>query len=225
MPEPNQDPIVGRSGQKISDATVGRLSRYYRTLNNLYLGEIATVSSEELARRNHVTSAQVRKDFSFFGAFGKRGLGYNVNELRKNIARILGLNRKWHLALVGVGNIGQALINFKQFQEQSFHFTLLLDSDPQKIGKVHRGLEVKNLDNLAEEIRKAQVDIAIIAVTAEAAQKVADALVTAGVKAILNFAPISLFVPADVIVRNENMVMEIEHLSFFLTQANAKNKG
>ncbi len=209
---------AGKFGQKIADATVGRLSRYYRTLKQMESLGISTVSSEELAKKNNVTSAQVRKDFSFFGAFGRRGLGYNVRDLKHNIAKILGLDQEWHLALVGVGNIGRALLNFRQFQDQNFYFTLLLDSDPRKIGSRFNTLEVKNLDNLAEEIKKAHVDIAVLAVPAEAAQKVAEQLVDAGIKCILNFAPISLHVPSDVTVRNENMVMEIEHLSFDLTQ-------
>lgn len=209
---------AGRYGHKISDATVGRLSRYFRTLKHLEKSEIETVSSEELARRNNVTSAQVRKDFSFFGAFGRRGLGYNVRDLKRQLAKILGLDQEWHIALVGVGNIGHALLNFRQFEEHNFFFRLLLDSDPRKIGKKINNLEVKNLDNLPEEIKKAHVDIAVIAVPVNAAQKVTDALVKAGVKAIFNFAPISLFVPPDVIVRNENMVIEIEHLSFALKQ-------
>jgi redox-sensing transcriptional repressor len=209
---------AGKFGQKIADATVGRLSRYYRTLKQMESLGITTVSSEELAKKNNVTSAQVRKDFSFFGAFGRRGLGYNVRDLKRNIARILGLDQEWHLVLVGVGNIGRALLNFRQFQDQNFYFTLLLDSDPRKIGSRFNTLEVKNLDNLAEEIKKAHVDIAVLAVPAEAAQKVAEQLVDAGIKCILNFAPISLHVPSDVTVRNENMVIEIEHLSFDLTQ-------
>lgn len=211
-----------RYGQKISDATVGRLSRYFRTLKHLELSGIETVSSEELARRNNVTSAQVRKDFSFFGAFGRRGLGYNVRDLKQNISRILGLDQEWHLALVGVGNIGLALLNFKQFQEQNFYFRLLLDSDSNKIGKIINGLEVKNLDHLADEVRQEHVDIAVVAVPAEAAQKVANALVQAGVKAILNFAPITLIMPPAVTVRNENMVIEIEHLSFVLANTQTR---
>lgn len=208
----------GKLNHKISDATVGRLSRYYRTLKHLETQGVVTVSSEELARRNNITSAQVRKDFSFFGSFGRRGLGYNVRDLKKHITTILGLDQEWHLALVGVGNIGRALLNFQQFQEHNFFFTLLLDSDPRKIGARLNGLEVKSLDNLEAEISKSHVDIAVIAVPVSAAQKVTDALVAAGVKAILNFAPISLFVPPDVSVRNENMVIEIEHLSFALSQ-------
>lgn len=213
---------TGKFGQKIADATVGRLSRYYRTLKQMESLGITTVSSEELAKKNNVTSAQVRKDFSFFGAFGRRGLGYNVRDLKHNIAKILGLDQEWHLVLVGVGNIGRALLNFRQFQDQNFYFTLLLDSDPRKIGSRFNTLEVKNLDNLAAEIQKAHVDIAVLAVPAEAAQKVAEQLVDAGIKCILNFAPISLHVPSDVTVRNENMVIEIEHLSFDLTQRMTK---
>jgi len=207
-----------KASQKISDATVGRLSRYYRTLKHLETQGVVTVSSEELARRNNITSAQVRKDFSFFGSFGRRGLGYNVRDLKLNVGRILGLDQKWHLALVGVGNIGRALLNFQQFQEHNFLFTMLLDSDPRKIGARINGLEVRSLDNLPAEVKKSHVDIAVVAVPVAAAQKVTDALVDAGIKAILNFAPISLFVPPEVTVRNENMVIEIEHLSFALTQ-------
>ncbi len=218
-----KDSGMGKYGQRIADATVGRLSRYYRTLKQLEGLGVATVSSEDLARKNNVTSAQVRKDFSFFGAFGRRGLGYNVRDLKRNIAHIMGLDQEWHLLLVGVGNIGRALLNFRQFQEQNFYFTLLLDSDPRKIGSRFNTLEVKNLDHLEEEIKKAHVDIAVISVPAEAAQKVSDALVAAGIKAILNFAPITLHVPPDVTVRNENMVMEIEHLSFALTERQEKN--
>ena len=218
----SSDHAEGRYGQKVSDATVGRLSRYYRTLKHLEARGVETVSSDELARRNNVTSAQVRKDFSFFGAFGRRGLGYNVRDLKSHIARILGLDQEWHLALVGVGNIGRALLNFKQFEEHNFHFKLLLDSDPRKIGTHINGLEVKNLHNLEAEIKKAHVDIAVIAVPVEAAQKVTDALIAAGVRAIFNFAPISLFVPPNVTVRNENMVIEIEHLSFALAQGQTK---
>jgi len=214
----NQEFPAGRYGNKIADATVGRLSRYYRTLKQLEKQETETVSSEELARRNNVTSAQVRKDFSFFGAFGRRGLGYNVKSLKLQLGKILGLDQEWHLALVGVGNIGRALLNFRQFQEHNFHFTLLLDSDPEKIGTKVGDLEVKNLNHVDEEVKKGHVDIAVIAVPVDAAQKVTDALVRAGVKAIFNFAPISLFVPPDVVVRNENMVIEIEHLSFALAQ-------
>ncbi|MFH1861192.1 MAG: redox-sensing transcriptional repressor Rex [bacterium] len=216
-----KDTPLGRSGQKISDATVGRLSRYYRTLKHLEARGTVTISSEELARRNNITSAQVRKDLSFFGAFGRRGMGYNVRDLKRNIGQILGLNQVWHLALVGVGNIGRALMNFRQFQEHNFFFSLLLDSDPRIIGNQVGGLEVKNLENLQEEMKKAHVDIAVIAVPVDAAQKIADALVATGVRAILNFAPVSLFVPPDVTVRNENMVIEIEHLSFALTQNSA----
>ncbi len=210
---------VGSGWEKgIADATVGRLSRYYRTLKHLETYGVETVSSEELARRNNVTSAQVRKDFSFFGAFGRRGLGYNVRDLKKQISKILGLDQQWHLVLVGVGNIGKALLNFKQFEQHNFQFTLLLDSDNSKIGEAYNGLEVRNLEQLEEEIERHHVDIAVIAVPVDAAQKVADDLVGAGIKAILNFAPVSLQVPADVKVRNENMVIEIEHLSFVLAQ-------
>jgi len=207
---------------KISSATIRRLSRYYRSLKRAEGHGISTMSSEELARRIHLTAAQVRKDLSFFGAFGRRGLGYNVSDLKANISRILGIDRTWNVAVLGAGNIGHALINFGQFREQGFLMKLVLDNDPGKIGTRIGGLEVKNTDHLREEIKANDIDIVIVCVPAEAAQKLIDEIVPPNgeVRAILNFAPISISVPEGVTVTNENMSMEIEALSFALTNPN-----
>ncbi|NQS97466.1 MAG: redox-sensing transcriptional repressor Rex [candidate division Zixibacteria bacterium] len=204
---------------KISYATVRRLSRYYRSLDLAERRHISTVSSEELARQNHLTAAQVRKDLSFFGAFGRRGLGYNVSDLKRNISRILGIDRTWNVAVIGAGNIGRALINFEQFKIQGFLIRLVLDNDSMKIGKKVGDLVVKDMKGLPEVVKKIDIDIAIICVPSNAAQKVVDMLVVkeVGIKAILNFAPVSLSVPKGVTVRNENMAIEIEALSFALT--------
>ena len=204
---------------KISYATVRRLSRYYRSLDLAERRHISTVSSEELARQNHLTAAQVRKDLSFFGAFGRRGLGYNVSDLKRNISRILGIDRTWNVAVIGAGNIGRALINFEQFKIQGFLIKLVLDNDSMKIGKKVGDLVVKDMKGLPEVVKKIDIDIAIICVPSNAAQKVVDMLVMkeVGIKAILNFAPVSLSVPKGVTVRNENMAIEIEALSFALT--------
>lgn len=204
-------------GNKISDATVRRLSKYYRSLKYAYDRGMRTISSQELADMNALTAAQVRKDLSFFGAFGRRGLGYYVADLQRNIARILGINKTWNVALVGAGNIGRALIDYDQFRQQGFLIKAVLDSDLQKVGKVYHGIEVSDFANVDEETRKHKIKIAIVAVPAQFAQSVVDRLVEAKVKAILNFAPITVQVPEGVFVRNENMAIELEALSFALT--------
>src|SRR3970040_148472 len=132
--------------RRISESTVRRLSVYYRLLSGLEKEGTATVSSKELAQREKLTPAQVRKDLSFFGSFGTRGLGYPVRELREKIAKILGLDKTWNVALVGVGNMGSALVSYKEFQRQGFHIKLLLDNDQRKIGSNHKGLEVRDIN-------------------------------------------------------------------------------
>jgi redox-sensing transcriptional repressor len=206
-----------QAAAKISDATVRRLSKYYRTLQNAMSSDKVTISSEEIARANGLTSAQVRKDLSFFGAFGRRGLGYNVVELHRNISRILGLHRSWNVCIVGAGNIGRALVRFKQFREQGFFIKLVMDSDPAKQGQSLGDLTIQGFDDCKELIRNEKIKIAIVAVPAAAAQRVVNKLVDAGIKAILNFAPVSIFVPPGITVRNENMAIEIEALSYALT--------
>ncbi|HEY3295429.1 MAG TPA: redox-sensing transcriptional repressor Rex [bacterium] len=218
---PRQATIPNLDGPKISDATVKRLSKYYRTLQNAIAAEKTTISSEEIARINGLTAAQVRKDLSFFGAFGRRGLGYNVSDLHRNISQILGLHKTWNVCLVGAGNIGTALVHFKQFQDQGFIFRLILDSDPSKYGQKIGELEIQDFENCEELIRREKIKIAVVAVPAPAAQRVVDRLVQAGVKAILNFAPVTILVPPGVFVRNENMVIEIEALSYALTSKGA----
>ena len=204
---------------KISYATVRRLSKYYRSLDLAERRHISTVSSEELASQNHLTAAQVRKDLSFFGAFGRRGLGYNVSDLKRNISRILGIDRTWNVAVIGAGNIGRALINFEQFITQGFLIRLVLDNDSIKIGMKVGDMVVRDMKELPEIVKKINIDIAVICVPSNAAQKVVDMLVNedVGIRAILNFAPVSLSVPEGVTVRDENMAIEIEALSFALT--------
>lgn len=203
---------------KISDATIKRLSRYYRSLATAIQSDMQTISSDEIAKMNGLTAAQVRKDLSFFGAFGRRGLGYNVIDLHRNISRILGLHRDWNVCLVGAGNIGTALVHFKQFQEQGFHINLVMDNDPKKFGrKLKSGILVQDFANAKELLKQEKIKIAVVAVPAPVAQKVVDVLVSAGIKAILNFAPVSIFVPRGITVRNENMAIEMEALSYALT--------
>lgn len=203
--------------KKISDSTISRLSRYYRTLGRLIEQKVQTVSSDEIAEIDGVTSAQVRKDLSFFGTFGKRGLGYNTIDLKNNIGNILGLFKKWNVVLIGAGNIGRALVDYGEFKKQGFLIKLLLDSDPEKIGSKIHDLEIQAFSEASQLIKKNKIQIAIVAVPAHVAQEVVDELIGTGIKAILNFAPLSLKVPKDVVIKNENMSIELEALSYHLT--------
>ena len=193
---------------------------YYRSLSEFESKGHATISSEHLAKKERLTPAQVRKDLSFFGSFGTRGLGYQTRELKEKIAGILGVGRSWNVALVGVGNVGSALVSYKEFQKQGFNIKLLFDNDLRKINKNHKGILVSDVKDLTEKLKVDKIDMVIIAVPSQVAQEVADMVVSAGVKSILNFAPTQIKVPRDVVLRYVNMAMELEHLSFCLT-----NKG
>jgi redox-sensing transcriptional repressor len=179
-----------------------------------------TVSSKDLAQREKLTPAQVRKDLSFFGQFGTRGLGYPVAELRQQIAEILGVNKKWNVALVGIGNIGSALVTYKEFQKSGFYIKLIFDNDQRKIGSFHKGIEVFDVKDLRKLLNKNNIEVVIVAVPASVAQSIVDEVVDAGVRAILSFAPVNLKVPSHVTIRSENMAVEMEHLSFHLTNDN-----
>lgn len=204
--------------KKISDSTISRMSTYYRTLTTLIENNVETVSSDEIAEINSITSAQVRKDLSFFGTFGKRGLGYNTVDLREQIAKILGLKKQWNIALAGVGNIGKAMIDYPEFKRQGFYIKALFDKDPKKVGKTEHGLKIHHIDNVCKIAKKEAIEIAIIAVPAKVAQEVIDLFVQCGVRAFLNFAQLTIKVPENVIVKNENMSVELEALSYYLTK-------
>ena len=219
------EPTAKLSKKRISESTIHRLSLYYRTLSLLEKENYETVSSKELAKREKLTPAQVRKDLSFFGTFGTRGLGYPVVELKKQIASILGIDRQWRVALVGVGNIGSALVSYKEFSRQDFHIVKLFDNDQRKIGSNHKGIIISDIKNLECELQEAKIEIVIVAVPSTVAQYIVDDIVKAGIKAILNFAPVNLKVPDDVYVRNENMSMELEYLSFAMVNEHPKKKG
>ena len=205
--------------KRIAESTVRRLSLYLRFLEEFEQRGIATISSDELAARGGTTSAQVRKDLSFFGSFGKRGLGYSVAELDARLRRILGLEREWQVIIVGAGKIGAALAQYRGFSQRGFRIVAVYDSDPEKIGRTVDGMEIRPTASLAEHARRHPPDIAVLAVPASAAQDVADLVVRAGIRAILNFAPQQLQVPDTVAVKTVNMAMELERLSFALTNA------
>ena len=213
-----------KTRKRISESTIHRLSLYLRALSVLEKEGYETVSSKELAMREKLTPAQVRKDLSFFGSFGTRGLGYPVSQLKAEIAAILGIDRTWNVALFGVGNIGSALVSYKEFARQGFQIVKLFDNDQRKIGSNHKGIIISDVRQMQAELSDAHIEIAVIAVPATVAQYIVDDIVAAGIKAILNFAPINLRVPDDVYLRNENMSMELEYLSFALVNNHTQKR-
>jgi redox-sensing transcriptional repressor len=203
--------------KRIADSTVRRLSAYLRFLEDFEGRGLTTISSEELARRGGTTSAQVRKDLSFFGSFGKRGLGYSVPELKKQLREILGLGREWRVVIVGAGKIGAALAQYRGFRQRGFVILRAYDSNAAKIGTSVEGMQVADIAHMDKDFARDLPDIVVLTVPGEAAQSVLDRVVKAGVKAVLNFAPTQLQAPADVTVKTVNMAMELESLSFALT--------
>jgi redox-sensing transcriptional repressor len=204
---------------KIPEMTIRRLSVYTRCLLHLEEDGVKTISSQDLADRFTLSSAQVRKDLAYFGEFGVRGIGYYVSGLKAELQKILGLDREWPVALVGVGNLGSALFNYKGFARAGFRIAAIFDDDPQKqkIGSMD-GVPILPLRDLPRLAKAKNLQIGIVAVPAESAQAVADALVAAGIKAILNFAPARLKVPKDVRLKNVDLSIELETLSFYLSQ-------
>lgn len=203
--------------KKVSESTIGRLSLYLRLLVELEAEGFRTLSSSELAKRCGTTAAQVRKDLSSFGTFGKRGLGYAVPELIAELRSILGLGRRWRVALVGAGRIGGALLGYGDFRRQGFDIEAVFDADPAKVGQSRHGVVIQPESKLERVLRAGSIDIVIVAVPAEAAQRVVDRVIGAGIRAILNFAPIKLRIPEDVALKNVNMAVELEGLSYALS--------
>lgn len=203
--------------KRIAESTVRRLSAYLRFLEESASKGVETISSDELARRGGTTSAQVRKDLSFFGSFGKRGLGYSVGELTESLREILGLGREWKVIIVGAGKIGMALGQYDGFAQRGFRVTAVYDIDHRKVGARWGSMSVRDMDDVEQDIAADHPDIAVLAVPGADAQVAADRLVKSGIRAILNFAPTQLQVPHEVSVRNVNMAMELEGLSFILS--------
>ena len=203
--------------RKIPQSTVRRLSHYLRSLES-FPKSGGTVSSEELAAWGQTTAAQVRKDLSHFGSFGKRGLGYQAGELCESLRTLLGIDRSWKVALVGAGRIGLALYEYPAFRSRGYDCVAIFDSDPEKIGTAWGDQSICSLDVFEKVMDERGVELVILAIPAHAAQEVASRAVEAGVNGILNFAPIRLNVPAEVPVEDVNLVMELEALSFQIKQ-------
>ena len=197
---------------------------YLRYLEDLDTRGQKTASSDELAQLCGTTPAQVRKDLSFFGSFGKRGLGYPVHELTAHLRQILGLEREWKVVIVGAGKIGAALANYRGFKQRGFRVIGVYDNNPEKIGQPWGEAIVRDIADLERDVQQEEALIAVLAIPSDDAQQVVDSVVRAGIRAILNFAPAQITVPPHVSLKSVNMAMELEGLSFALTNA-ADNKG
>ncbi len=200
--------------RKSSDSAIRRLAIYLRFLEEFGSQGQTTVSSGALAARAGTTSAQVRKDLSFFGSFGKRGLGYEVQALTAQLRQILGLGRRYRVMIVGAGRLAGALVQFNGFRQRGFDTVALIDRDTSRIGQEVGGKLVEDVADLEAIVKRESVDVAIIVTPADPAQELVDRLVAAGVTAILNFAPVQLHVPEGVDVKNVNLAVELETLSY-----------
>jgi len=211
--------------EKISELTTARLSIYLRCLNTLHSAGIKTISSQSLAEQFNLNSAQIRKDLGYFGEFGVRGVGYYVEDLRDHIIKILGLDNPHRVGIVGAGRLGTALANYNGFERSNFTVVALFDNDAQKIGKrIGEGkVLVHDVEKIAEIIRAEAIDIVVISVPARVAQKVLNQVMSAGVKAVLNFAPVSLQSRRGVKVKTVDLSTSLESLSYFLASPSVGN--
>lgn len=211
--------------EKISELTTNRLSVYLRCLNTLAAAGIKTISSQSLAEQFHLNSAQIRKDLAYFGEFGVRGVGYFVEELRQHITKILGLDMAHRVGIIGAGNLGSALANYNGFTESNFTVVALFDNDKQKIGGRigDAGVLVHDVKKMERVMREEAIDVVVIAVPARAAQTVLNQAMSAGIKAVLNFAPARLRTRLGVKVKTVDLTISLESLSYFLVQPQETN--
>jgi redox-sensing transcriptional repressor len=205
--------------EQVSELTTNRLSVYLRCLNELDAAGVQTISSQSLAEQFHLNAAQIRKDLAYFGEFGVRGVGYYVKDLRRHLRQILGLDRRLRVAIMGAGNLGLALADYPGFRQEGFEIAALFDAANEKIGHESRsGVPIFDIRELKRVSRRERIDIAVIAVPAPHAQPVVDQVVQAGVRAILNFSPGALSVPPEVKLKNVDLTVSLESLSFYLAQ-------
>jgi redox-sensing transcriptional repressor len=206
---------VGDSYRRIPEATVARLPLYYRALFETAEREVSTISSERLAELAGVNAAKVRKDLSYLGSYGTRGDGYDVEYLLHEISRELGLTRDWPVVIVGIGNLGRALANYRGFGERGFRVVALVDANPDLVGQQVGELAIEAVDDLDTIVAEREIAIGILATPAGVAQEVADRLVAAGITSILNFAPAVISVPDGVSLRKVDLAIELQILSFY----------
>ncbi|HSV86314.1 MAG TPA: redox-sensing transcriptional repressor Rex, partial [Levilinea sp.] len=203
-------------GRHIPDIVVGRLPRYLLALQRFQISGVATISSQELGEKLGLTAAQIRKDLSQFGEFGKQGTGYSVNYLIDQLSKILKINRVWGMALVGAGNLGRAIAHYHGFTDRGFCITHIFDNDPDKIGAVIADFVVHDIKDMAELTKKNNIKIAMLTVPSGEAQAVADQLISAGVQAILNYAPTQLSVPPGIRVQYIDPIFRLQHMTYYL---------
>ena len=202
----------------IPEVVINRLPLYARALSTLAASGATVVSSQTLGEQLDVTPAQIRKDLSYFGRFGKQGRGYNVGDLLDRLRSILGLDRTWNVCVVGIGRLGHAILEYDGFVQQGFHTVVAFDASPAVAGTDIQGIRVRPMDELEGYLASEEVDIAVVAVPAEAAQEVVDRLVASGVQAILNYAPISAHVPEGVSIRQIDPVVMMQGMTYYLKE-------
>ena len=216
---PSKTPPGKQSADQVSELTTNRLSVYLRCLHVLEDAGVKTISSQALAEQFHLNAAQIRKDLAYFGEFGVRGVGYYVRDLKRHLRQILGLDRKLRVAIIGAGNLGLALADYPGFRQEGFEIAALFDTLKDKVGQQSRsGVPIHDIVDLKKVARREGIRIAVIAVPATSAQHVLGLVVASGIKAVLNFSPGSLQVPADVKLKSVDLTVSLESLSFFLAQ-------
>ena len=214
-----------QTADQVSELTTNRLSVYLRCLNVLEDAGARTISSQALAEQFHLNAAQIRKDLAYFGEFGVRGVGYYVRDLKRHLRQILGLDRKLRVAIMGAGNLGLALADYPGFRQEGFEISALFDTLKEKVGQQSRsGVPIHDISELKKVARREGIRIAVIAVPAPYAQHVLSLVVTAGIKAVLNFSPGTLQVPPDVKLKSVDLTVSLESLSFFLAQGESDEK-
>lgn len=209
--------------EKISELTTNRLSVYLRCLNELADSGVKSTSSDDLAKRFHLNSAQIRKDLAYFGEFGVRGVGYYVETLRDQLIRILGLDTEHRVCIIGSGRMGTALADYYEYSRTNFSVVALFDSDKSKIGSQVGNIKIYDIENFDEIVKKEGIDVAVIAVPAQFAQNVLDLVTAAGIKAVMNFAPIPLKADENIKIRTVDLTISLESLSFFLAHPTVEN--
>ena len=211
---------------QVSELTAGRLSVYLRCLNTLDAAGVKTISSRALAEQFQLNAAQIRKDLAYFGEFGVRGVGYYVKELKRHLRMILGLDRTVRVAILGAGNLGLALADYPGFRQVGFAIVALFDAERGKIGRRSRGgVRISGIDDFRRLVKSEHIDIAVVAVPADSAQSVVNMAVQAGIRAILNFSPGSLKVPPGVKLKNVDLTVSMESLSFFLAREEGEGRA
>ena len=223
MKRPNKAPDLNKA--QVSELTTNRLSVYLRCLNALEDAGVKTISSQALAEQFHLNAAQIRKDLAYFGEFGVRGVGYYVRDLKRHLRKILGLDRKLRVAIIGAGNLGLALADYPGFRQEGFEIAALFDTQAAKVGEQSRGgVPIHDMRDLRKTVKRDGISIAMLAVPAAAAPDVVEQVVAAGIKAVLNFSPGTLKVPEGVKLKSVDLTVSLESLSFFLAHGDGDEK-